>query len=123
MAELMPDGTVKRSILTPESLGIEPGRLDELAPWGSVDAAAQGIVRILKGASTPTRTNIVCLNSALILYVAGKAASIPEGYLRSHELIASGAAYKALEKWVAAQNRDPQAGLAKLKAVTQAAEV
>lgn len=123
MAELMPDGTVKRSTLTPESLGIEPGRLDELAPWSSVDAAAQGIVRILKGASTPTRTNIVCLNSALILYVAGKASSIQEGYMRSHELIASGTAYKALEKWVAAQNRDPQAGLAKLKAVTQAAEV
>ncbi|ALU15118.1 anthranilate phosphoribosyltransferase TrpD [Eubacterium limosum] len=123
VAELMPDGTVKRSTLTPESLGIEPGCLDELAPWDSVDAAAQGIVRILKGASTPTRANIVCLNSALILYVAGKADSIQEGYMRSHELIASGKAYKALEKWVATQNRNPQAGLAKLKAVAQAAEV
>ena len=47
--------------------------------------------------STPTRANIVCLNSALILYVAGKADSIQEGYMRSHELIASGKAYKALE--------------------------
>ena len=88
-----------------------------------MDAAAQGIVRILKGASPPPRANIVCLNSALILYIAGKADSIQEGYMRSHELIASGKAYKALEKWVATQNRNPQAGLAKLKAIAQAAEV
>lgn len=123
VAELMPDGSINRYTLCPEDLGIQAGNLDELSPWPSVDEAAKGIIRILKGQSTPTRQNIVCLNSAMILYIAGKAANIQEGYIKSQELIESGAAYKALETWVKTQNRNPKAGLTKLRDITEAAWV
>ncbi|MEG0377745.1 MAG: anthranilate phosphoribosyltransferase, partial [Eubacterium sp.] len=118
VAELMENGDVKRYTLTPGEFGIEAGNPEELAPFGDIKETAKELVRILKGTSTPTRQNIVCLNAALVLCVSGKAENVQAGYIKSHELIENGQAYKALEKWVSVQNRNPEAGLAKLAALS-----
>lgn len=119
VAELCPDGTVKEYSFSPADLGITPGDPDELRTLDSVDASALCLTRILLGRDTPTRTDAVALNAGLVLYLMDKAPTIREGYQKSLELIHDGRAWAKMEDWVRTQNRDPEAGLARLKALQE----
>ena len=61
--------------------------------------AAEITLSILNGQKGPKR-NAVVLNSAVALYVAGKADSIEDGVRLASEIIDSGRAKKQLEKFI-----------------------
>lgn len=101
VAELR-DGTVSVFEVTPADAGIAPAKLSDLK-GGDSAYNARAIVDLLGGKKGPFR-DIVMLNSAAALVVAGKASNLTDGVALSAHSIESGAAKRALEKLVAITN-------------------
>ncbi|MDW7731430.1 MAG: anthranilate phosphoribosyltransferase [Methanolobus sp.] len=86
-------GKVTTYTLTPEELGIKRATTSDIA-GGTPKENAQDIIRILKGEKGPKR-DLIVMNSAAALYVAGKAGSVKEAIPMVEEVIDSG---RAMEK-------------------------
>ncbi len=87
------DGKVSSYTITPEELGIERATVADIT-GGTPQENARDIVSILKGVKGPKR-DLIVINSAAALYVAGKGGSIREAIPLVEEIIDSG---KAMEK-------------------------
>jgi anthranilate phosphoribosyltransferase len=85
---------VRRWTLTPADYGVHAS----LASMRGGDAAtnARALLDILEGERSP-RADVVCLNAALALVVAGVAVNVEDGMVRARESIAGGAAIAALD--------------------------
>ncbi|MCG7852602.1 MAG: anthranilate phosphoribosyltransferase, partial [Methanosarcinaceae archaeon] len=92
VAELK-NGVISTYTLTPEELGIERASANEIV-GGTPKENAQDINYILKGEKGPKR-DIIVINAAAALYVAGKADSVKEAIPLVEDVIDSD---KALEK-------------------------
>ncbi|ARU62708.1 anthranilate phosphoribosyltransferase [Tumebacillus avium] len=92
-------GKVERVFtLTPEEVGLQRHPIDALQ-GGDAQENAEILVRILEGQSGGAR-DIVVINAAATLYVAGTAASIQEGVRLAQDAIDSGRALALLENLV-----------------------
>jgi len=103
VAELREDGAIQEGLLTPGQLGFSSVTLDALAGGTPQDNAAV-VVRVLKGEEEGGARAAVLLNAAGTLYVAGKAASLPEGLVLARDSLDSGAGYRKLEELREASN-------------------
>jgi len=92
VAELK-DGTVSTYTLTPEELGIKRAVANDIA-GGTPAENAQDIIYIFNGEKGPKR-DIVVMNAAAALYVAGRVGSIKDAIPLAENAIDSG---KAMEK-------------------------
>ncbi len=122
--ELRPDGTEAEYAFRPEDYGLSLARPEDLAPEPGLDEAVRGFVALVSGRGSGeragagrARTDAVALNAALILYVAGLAASIDEGLGLARGALEDGRALSTLRAWVECQNRDPARGLERLEAL------
>ena len=96
-------GQVRTFTVTPEDFGLV--RADPAALKGGEAAAnATALRRVLEGATGAYR-DIVLLNAAAALVVAGKAESLPEGMVLAARAIDGGAARDTLDRLVAITNR------------------
>lgn len=96
------DGVVTSSTFDPRDVGIQLVAVDAIAGGGpEVNAEIAG--RIFSG-ETSAYSDIVCLNAAAGLFVAGLVDDIGTGVIRARESLASGAAAGALERLVSAAN-------------------
>jgi len=95
-------GKVETFEVTPDMAGLKPAKLDELR-GGDPAANAAKLHELLDGAAGPIR-DIVLLNAAAALIVAGKAKDLKEGVAIGAQSIASGAAKQSLAKLVAITN-------------------
>jgi anthranilate phosphoribosyltransferase len=104
VAELR-DGRVTTFEIGPEQVGLARARPEDLrgADAGTNAAALQALLDGIRG---PYR-DIVLLNSAAALVVAGQAADLKDGLARAAEAINSGAAKAVLAALVAITNRAP----------------
>jgi anthranilate phosphoribosyltransferase len=91
-------GGVATSPLDPRPLGLRPATLEELR-GGTVEDNARITAAILKGEAGAGR-DVVLLNAAAALVVAGRAGDFPEGMAVAAESIDSGRARKVLEDLV-----------------------
>ena len=89
-------GKVENSTVSPADFGIEAAGLDTIA-GGGLEENARITKAILSGESGPRR-DVVLMNSAAGLVVAGKAASFAEGVQIASEAIDSGKATAKLEE-------------------------
>lgn len=96
VAELK-DGKVSTYTLMPEDLGIKCAVANDIA-GGTPAENAQDIIYILKGEKGPKR-DIVVMNAAAALYVAGKADSIKDAVSLAEDAIDSGKAMEKLEQF------------------------
>ncbi|MBL8565809.1 MAG: anthranilate phosphoribosyltransferase [Hyphomicrobiaceae bacterium] len=101
IAELK-DGDIAIFEVTPEDAGLKRAVLADLR-GGDARANAEAIRVVLQGEPGPFR-DIVLLNAAAALIVAGKAASLADGVERAARAIDSGAAQRALDSLVAISN-------------------
>ena len=101
--ELKPDGSMVESVLEPRQLGITPARVSDIAIGSSRQAEAGRMVRLLTGQETRARTEIACLNAALILYIAGHQPSIGAAYRHALDLIATKRPINKLIDWLNVQ--------------------
>jgi anthranilate phosphoribosyltransferase len=98
------DGQVREFELDPAALGLERATLGDLR-GGDPRASAQIALAVLRGERGPRR-DVVLLNAAAALEVAGKAPSLEEGMAMAAASIDSGAASDALVRWVRATGAD-----------------
>lgn len=117
IAELKEDGSIETYSFTPEDFGIQRGDIADIKSLQNRQLEASRMVTLLKGQDTKSRTDIVALNAALVLYLMDQTPTIQEGYAKAMEILRSGQAFAKLEDWVREQNSDPEKGLAKLNAL------
>lgn len=95
-------GEVRRFTITPEDAGLPVAKPEDLR-GGDAEANATAIRSVLDGDRGPFR-DIVLLNAAASLIVAGKAATLREGAEMAAGAIESGAARERLRHLVATSN-------------------
>jgi anthranilate phosphoribosyltransferase len=93
------DGAVRETTLDPASIGVRPATPEDLR-GGDVDAAVD-IARAVLGGEPGPKLDVVLLNAAAALEVAGAAASLGEGLEIAARSVDSGAAAATLHRWVA----------------------
>ena len=97
------DGWLKNYEITPEQFGFERCTKDDLRGGTPEDNAA--ITRgILAGDIKGHKRNAVLLNSGAAIYIGGKAESMEAGIKKAAELIDSGAALAAMDRFIAESN-------------------
>ncbi len=101
VAELK-DGEVMTMTVTPEDAGLPRARPDELK-GGDAEENAKALLALLEGAYGPYR-DIVVLNAAAALIVAGKTDTLEEGAAIAQMAINSGGAKDVLDRLVAVTN-------------------
>jgi len=102
VAELFPDGTIREYEITPEDAGLARAGLDDLK-GGEPEENAQAIRDLLNGAKGPYR-DIVLLNAAAALKLAGLADDLKSGAALAASAIDEGRAQAALDALVRASN-------------------
>ena len=93
------DGDVREGHLDPSTLGLARASLDDLR-GGDAEEAASIARGVLSGEPGPRR-DVVLLNAAAALEVAGRSADVAEGLLLAADTIDSGAAAGTLARWLA----------------------
>lgn len=94
----------KRYTVCPEDFGLKTAPKEEIVGGTGTENAAITL-GILKGEINGAKKDVVLLNAACGLYVAGKASSINDGVALARQLIDGGEALKKLDSLVAAANR------------------
>lgn len=117
IAQLKEDGEIITYSFLPEDFGIARATRAALAPCSDRRTEAIRLLAVLGGYEKGDRRDIVCLNAALILHLAGKSQDITAGYALAQEIIDSGQALAKLRDWVREQNSDPVMGLSKLESL------
>ena len=97
------DGELRRFEVTPEEAGLARVSLDAIK-GGDSDENARTMVAVLDGVSGPIR-DIVLLNTAAALIVAGRVETLRDGIAAAAETVDSGAARATLNELVAITNR------------------
>ena len=97
------DGEVREGTLDPAELGFARARPEDLS-GGDADANAAIALRVLAGQQGAQR-DVVLLNAAAALEVAGRVSTLAEGIAVAGESVDSGAAGAALDRWVEVSQR------------------
>ncbi len=105
VAELA-DGRVTTRVVTPEDAGLPRADLADLK-GGEPAVNAEALRGLLAGVRSPYR-DIVLLNSAAALLIAGRAHDLRDGVRLAAEAIDSGRARATLERLVAITNAPPE---------------
>jgi len=100
---MLNNGTITTGMFTPEQAGLSPQPLSAIV-GGDAAHNADALRRLFDGQTGPYR-DIVCLNAAAALMVAGAASGITDGVAMAAERISSGAARDKLNQLIAASNR------------------
>src|SRR6202162_3529292 len=98
------DGRIVEFEVVPEDAGVKPATLDQLK--GGEPAHNAALMRDLLGGSHGPLRDIVLLNSAAALVVAGRADNLRDGADLAAQSIDSGAARQVLDKLVALTNSE-----------------
>ena len=98
------DGKTMQSQVDPKELGIPAASLDELSV-SDAQASASVLREILASKDTGPRRDIVVLNAAAAVIVAGLADDFEAGMAKAQESIDSGKAADCLEKLVEVSNK------------------
>ena len=96
IAEFYQENGFASSVLSPRDFPVQPAALADLS-GGNRETNAAIVRRLLAGEDRGPRRDAVLLNSGAALFVAGKSASLTDGWALAAELIDSGQARKKLE--------------------------
>jgi anthranilate phosphoribosyltransferase len=97
------DGNLRESMLDPADLGLARSEVEDLR-GGDPEASAAIALAIIHGETGPRR-DVVLLNAAAALEVAGRASSLDEGLAMAATSIDSGAAVDVLARWVSSSGK------------------
>ncbi len=97
-------GIYKNYIITPEILGLERCKKDDIS-GGTPEDNAKITRGVLEGTIKDGKRTIVLMNAGASLYIGRHAATLEEGINLASELIDSGKALNAMENFIEASNR------------------
>jgi len=115
VAELREDGSIENYEITPDDFGIKRGAFKEIASTRDVQRDALALLEVLAGKERGPRTDIVCLNTAPLLYLMGKAKDMRQGVEMARQAITDGRPLEKLRDWVTWQNEGPEDGIPTLE--------
>ncbi|TJX15819.1 anthranilate phosphoribosyltransferase [Tissierella creatinini] len=115
ISELKEDGSIDYYSFIPEDFGIKRTTRETIQVHQDKTQEAIHLLKVLSGEDMGPRSDIVCLNAALILYLMDISSTINEGFLKAKDIVSSGQVINKLQQWVATQNTDPERGLSKLE--------
>ena len=95
----------------PEDCGLTLHSPSGIAADTDPELGARRMCSLLAGQGPADRNDAVVLNCALLLLVSGETPDIRDGVAMSRDALSSGRALSSLQRWVSAQNRNPEAGL------------
>ncbi|MFM8603927.1 MAG: anthranilate phosphoribosyltransferase [Cyanobium sp.] len=98
---LVERGAVRHDLLDPEALGLEPAPLPALI-GGDLATNRLILEAVLQGGGSRAQREVVALNTALVLWAAGRAASPAEALPQALEALAAGQPWQRLERLRAA---------------------
>jgi anthranilate phosphoribosyltransferase len=111
VSELLADGSIESYVVTPEGLGLRRARFEDLASSRDVQTEAVALLRVIMGRDEGPCSDIICLNTAPMLYIMGKVRDLRSGIDMAREAITKGIALEKLRTWVRWQNTRPDDGL------------
>jgi len=111
VSELRENGTIDSYVLNPEDFGIQRPRFEDLASSRNVKNDALQLLRVIMGKDSGPKRDIICLNTAPILSIMGKAKDLHEGFRMARDAIEDGRALEKLRSWVTWQNVKPGDGM------------
>jgi anthranilate phosphoribosyltransferase len=115
IAELKEDGSIENYEITPDDFGIKRSAFAEIASTKDVQLDAMNLLKVLAGKDTGPKSDIICLNTAPLLYVMGKAKDLRQGVEMARQAISDGKPVDKLRDWVTWQNDSPEDGLPTLE--------
>lgn len=98
------DGEVTHRVITPESMGLQSGPLEELA-GGEPDDNARIIRDVLGGRLHGAARTAVLMNAGAAIHISGQVSGLEAGVARAVASVDSGAALDALERLIEATGR------------------
>lgn len=93
---LLEGGSVRSAQLDPQELGLSPAPLEAIA-GGGIETNRAILEAVLQGRSTAAQRDVVALNTALVLWVAGRADSFASGAQQALHALAAGTPWQRLE--------------------------
>jgi anthranilate phosphoribosyltransferase len=93
---LLEGGQVRSDWVDPAALGLEPADLEALR-GGDVEANRLILEAVLQGKGSRAQSDVVVLNTALVLKAAGLSESIAAGLPRARQALADGSAWARVE--------------------------
>lgn len=93
-------GACGEAIVTPDEIGFNCYRQEELSGGTTVEDASRIFINVLKGKATEAQTNCVVANSAYALKTIDNQLSIQDALQQARISIESGNAFKAFEKFI-----------------------
>lgn len=117
IAELHESGEIITYTVIPEDFGIQRPSERDLLPAMDRKKESLNFLRVLGGKYRGPKYEIVCLNTAPILYLVALAKTLKEGFNIAKEIIEAGRAIDKLRDWVREQNPNPEIGKKKLDSI------
>ena len=94
---VLENGALRHESLDPSALGLSTAPLESLA-GGDLSCNQQILESVLQGRGTTAQQQVVALNTALVLWSAGAAATWSEGVEQALEALASGLPWQRLQQ-------------------------
>ena len=91
------EGEIVTETLDPADLGLATVPIQALA-GGDLATNRAILEAVLQGRGSRAQSDVVALNTALVLWAAGRAASVAEGLEQAQAALASGGGWQALER-------------------------
>ncbi|MBC7921931.1 MAG: anthranilate phosphoribosyltransferase [Ferruginibacter sp.] len=88
-------------VLTPQDLGLDQCRPEQLSGGTSVKESADILLRVLNGQGTPAQHQAVIANAGVALYCADERISLPDALAKARESLESGQARTCFQKLMA----------------------
>lgn len=85
-------------VFDPVKLGIEKVSFEEIS-GGTAEENAKIFMALLEGRENGARKNLVCINAAFGLLIAGQSSSIKEGFLKAKEALENGKALQTFRNY------------------------
>eukprot|EP00405_Crypthecodinium_cohnii_P013713 CAMPEP_0206455568 /NCGR_PEP_ID=MMETSP0324_2-20121206/21834_1 /ASSEMBLY_ACC=CAM_ASM_000836 /TAXON_ID=2866 /ORGANISM="Crypthecodinium cohnii, Strain Seligo" /LENGTH=345 /DNA_ID=CAMNT_0053926305 /DNA_START=211 /DNA_END=1248 /DNA_ORIENTATION=+ len=101
--ELSEDGAIKEYEVSPSTFGLETRPLKEVA-GGTPEENVKELGQLLAGGGRPAVLDMILMNAAAALYVAGKAKTLLEGVAVARAALPDGRATRAAAEFVKATN-------------------
>jgi len=103
--------------ITPEDFGMCPVKYEDIAPCKCLHDETARFAAVLSARGYTACRDFTCMNSAAILFIAGKAVSLKDGFEKSRTIIENGDAVRKLQAWVNCQRYEDSRGLQRFESV------
>jgi anthranilate phosphoribosyltransferase len=111
VSELQEDGSIKSYTIEASDFARMQVRAEAIAASLDPEIEALRLIELFLGKERGSRFLAACLNTAPILYLAGQADTLKQGFEMAAEILRSGQALSTLKDWILWQNKEPDSGL------------